>query len=416
MPKLTVVFTGSPTERYNPDSGGIQLAELMFCESKVWPGWNKKVIVRGHEKIKSSSDNVNLIEIYSEDLRLGGLADSVPFSLKASAIIDELCEKGEDCIHFTSLIPATIYFDHPIHDYLKNNKRVIKSKFFYTIHNYHYGVSDKPEDVFVNYPEEWKYLHEAENRVINHVDKVFVPCRRYVDVLSKKFDREISYVPNTVGDLNKYRISTRTSHEYKILLTLSRLEQVKNLEGLLRAFKVAQTHDKKIRLIIGGEGSLLSSLKSICAQSNLRCSQNPCLMNKKSLYSRLDKFDVIFVGKVEGNDKRFLFEFCDCVALFSFREICSLFGLEAIAYGKRILASKIPGWQDYKDCGCDIMLCNPYKIKEMADTILEGTVNIKEKSYTISKKNKEIYQKYYSPEIVSTIRYSLYENSLRSNL
>ena len=174
MSKLTVVFTGSPTEKYHPDSGGIQLAEYSFCESNKKDGWEKTVIIRGEKDEATHSDNLNLISIAAADLKLGGLVDSVPFSLKASGIINELGMRGEDCVHFTSLVPAMVYFDHPINDYIKEKRNVFRPKFFYTIHNVHYGVIDKPEDVFIHYPDEWKYLHDAEYRVIKHVYQVFV--------------------------------------------------------------------------------------------------------------------------------------------------------------------------------------------------------------------------------------------------
>lgn len=416
MPKLTIVFTGSTTERYHPDSGGIQLAEYSFCESDKKEGWDKTVIFRGRSNEAVQSHNANLISIVTENLKLEGLADSTPFSLVSSATIDELGAKGEDCIHFTSLIPAMVYLDHPVNDYLRNKRNVIKSKFFYTIHNIQYGVVDKPEDIFVKYPEEWKYLHDAEYRVIDHVDEVFVTCKRYVSELSGKFNRNINYLPNTVGDISKYKIETNNRSKYKVVLTLCRLEKEKNLEKLILAFKKAKIVDENIRLVFGGEGSLLTSLITLCDKEGLKCRKETNLCVNERLESILDKCDIVFAGKVEGEEKRFLFESCDCIALFSFREICSLFGLEAIAYGKRILASKIPGWEDYQNFGADVLLSDPYNIEEITQTIIKGTADIKENSGSISGKNKNVYQKNYSPNIVSAIRYSYYEDSLRPDL
>lgn len=416
MPNLTVVFTGSPTERYHPDSGGIQLAELSFCENASRGSWNNKVIYRESSEENIRSVNSKQLPIITENLKLGGLADMIPFSLKASAVVDELCEKGEDCVHFVSLIPAMVYFDHPINEYLRKKRKVISSKFFYTIHNYHYGVSDRPEDIFVDYPEEWKYLYDAELRVVKSVDKTFVTCKRYVNELSTKFDSQIAYLPNTVGDISKYEVASNNDSKYKILLTLSRLETVKNLERLILAVKKVKAHDEDVRLIIGGEGSLLSDLTELCKREGLRCCEKVDHFEKDKLGKDLDSYDVLFVGKIEGESKHFLFESCDCVALFSLREICPLFGLEAMAYGKRILASKIPGWQDYQDFGADVLLGDPYNVDEMANTIIHGMTDIKENLHLISVKSKNVYKKYYSPEVVSAIRYNLYEDCLRSNL
>lgn len=416
MPKLTVVFTGSPSETYQPDSGGIQLAEFSFCESNKKNGWNKTVIFRGKKEEVLLSENAKLISIFAEDVKLGGIADSVSFSLNASAIINELGIKGEDCVHFTSLIPAMVHLDNPVNGYLEKNRNIIKTKFFYTIHNVHYGVVDKPEDIFVNYPDEWKYLHDAERRVIDRVDDVFVTCKKYTSELSGKFNRNIKYLPNTVGNISNYEIATNNGSKYKTILTLCRIEEVKNLERLLVAFKKAKKIDDKIKLIIGGDGSLLEKLINTCNKEGLKQCTKTDISVSRNLESVLDAYDVVFTGKVEGKYKRYLFEMSDCVALFSLREICSLFGLEAIAYGKRILASKIPGWEDYQDFGADILLSDPYNVDEMTQTIIRGTADIKEQVNEISTKNKDVYQRHYSPNVVSSIRYSFYEDSLRSDL
>jgi glycosyltransferase involved in cell wall biosynthesis len=100
------------------------------------------------------------------------------------------------------------------------------------------------------------------------------------------------------------------------------MERYKGVNILVRAFERCQERYPNIRLHLAGWGGLQSQL-------NQRCTENA------SIY---------YHGAVYGEEKARLFEDCDVVVVPSmWLEVFGIVVVEAFAYGKPVIASRIGG-------------------------------------------------------------------------
>lgn len=408
--KVTVVFTGSPVEQYHPDSGGIALAEYSFCEELYHYNWQCTAIV-GNKGGKSKYVNITRIETIKHIQ--GGLIDYWPFALKSAGLVSKKALEDEDIIHFTSVIPAMAFFNNPTYAFFKKEKRY-KTRFFYTLHNYHYGIASKPYDIFKNFSSEWSHLHKGESKVVDYADRVFVTCENYTQILSDRFHKKIYYMPNTIGEIKKYKINPISIPEYTILLTLSRIAGEKNLNNLIKGFKKALRENKKLRLIISGdveEARVKENLLGLIEKIGLYY-VNLKTINLSKLYAAFANNHIILIDHVKNQEKSLLFNLADCCTLISKREVSPLVGLESIVYGKRIIGGDIPAWQEFKEKGADVFLANPHNIDSITEEILKASNNVKNDKKNILVKNHNTYKKYYDPNIVVPKRIKYYEDSI----
>jgi glycosyltransferase involved in cell wall biosynthesis len=388
--KVLIVLTGSSSDAYYPDAGGIQLAEYSFCESAIEFGLKPGVLVRHNKKYNEKPSRfkarVNFLKVKSGNLK--GLSSYASFSLKASAEILEQSLEGLDIVHFTNLMPAMFMMNNRFIKYMRKGGS-INTKFVYTIHNYHYSVAGKPEDIFLQYSEEWEFLKNNEIELINNSDMVFVTSKRLSETLTKKYGRETIYLPNTIGRRSNYLVKEMNTDKYDVLLTMSRLAKGKNLKNLIKGFEMASKANSKLRLIITDSGELKSELISLAKGFEINYtdySQKQRLNVTKKLVEDLNKFQIIFAGRVIGKLKNFLYNFCDCVILLSEREISPLVGLESLVYGKHFIGGNCPGWLDYSDFGSSVNIIKEHTPKAISEEIAVSMDKVKRNRGEIRKK------------------------------
>ena len=182
-------------------------------------------------------------------------------------------------------------------------------------------------------------------------------------------------------DGKNFRKSIRT--ELKIerdeiaICNLANLYPVKGQINLLKAFKIVMARCPKTKLFIIGRGNLEKQLKE-----------------KSRLYGIEGK--VLFLGFRE--DAKNILNGMDIFVLPSISEGLPISIIEAMGAGLPIVATNVGGIPEFKNLGGDIILVPKNANEKLAESLI---ALVKSKNF-VSKKNFEIFEKYFTAKIMSS--------------
>lgn len=194
------------------------------------------------------------------------------------------------------------------------------------------------------------------------------------------------------SEIEEVRRTYELSNE-PVILYVGRLEKRKNLEFLIKAFKLV-VEKTKCKLIIAGCGKQLS-LKEITFSLGI---------NKH----------VILTGFVEDYNLKRLYNVCNVFVLPSRMEGFGLTLLEAMAAAKPVVASNIGGIPELVKNGINGILVNPNNLEELA-TALMFLLDNSELAKNIGLRNREYVAKNFSWEKTAKMTNELYERILDRN-
>lgn len=172
----------------------------------------------------------------------------------------------------------------------------------------------------------WMYMPFLK-RFLKRVDKILVtsPALLRTSKVLVPFRNKCTVISLWV-DLSKYGRPSRQNYDIgispdeKVVLFVGRLSYYKGIEYLIEAMKWVEA-----KLLIVGDGKL-----------------RPRLETKVKILELEDK--VIFLGKIPDEKKKYCYQICDVFVLPSVEpsEAFGLVQLEAMAYGKPIVNTKLP--------------------------------------------------------------------------
>lgn len=405
---IHIIFSGLSPESYNPDSGGIQLAEIAFAEASAKDGNNIKVFAGSNEDRRYRSKSGVLVqEVSMGNYQCGGILTSWPYSLSVARELILNARARDDIFHFTSLGPAMVFLSQ-VGEYYR--KRSDSPRVVYTYHNFHYGMSDKPYDIFEKYPEEWHFLHDQELSIGRSADGVITTNSLIAEKLSTTIGRKVFYVPNTIGSLAEYALE-KISSPYQIALVMCRLEKEKNLCNILQSFSNITHSHPNLRLIIAGDGGEKDNIISQMREKEILFTRVEEAPNIKNIMDSLMFSKIVITGNIRGEDKANIWRASNVFISPSLREISPLVGLESMVYGLPVLGSNIPGWEEYRELGAAVMTIDPNDIEKITDSFDSLVDQIKKPlvAKSLAEQQRKIYQKQYIPEIVVSHRLSVYK-------
>lgn len=139
------------------------------------------------------------------------------------------------------------------------------------------------------------------------------------------------------------------THDDVLLGYVGRLSEEKNLSTLVGAFARALRHDEKMKLIMVGPGPSEDALRMLAAERGIS-----------------DK--VIFTGIRRDVDR--ILSALDIFVLPSYTEGCSTSLQEAMASGRAIIGSDIPGIREMVRDRKEAILVDPHRVEELEQAIL----------------------------------------------
>lgn len=221
--------------------------------------------------------------------------------------------------------------------------------------------------------------------LLNMVDQIVATTRSYAEtspVLSRLL-KKVEIIPLGV-DKKKFDMSkdyeglrndyTKIDDECSVILFVGQLREHKGLRYLLKAIKIVKAKISNVRLIIVGDGPQRSSLINYASKLNVSDA-------------------VSFVGNVSEDVLPHYYGISNAVVLPSYtrRDAFGLVLLEAMAAGKPIIASDIPGVQEVAR-GVGILV-PPRFPEKLAEAILKILLNkqFKKELERNASKNIQLY-------------------------
>jgi phosphatidyl-myo-inositol alpha-mannosyltransferase len=171
------------------------------------------------------------------------------------------------------------------------------------------------------------------------------------EFVSRFFPGEYRIIPNGV-DLSRFSPEVAPLLQYSgdgwiNVVFLGRLEQRKGLKYLLRAIPIIRQHYPKTRFLIGGDGPQRVGFQTYVAQAGWR--------------------DVIFLGRVPADQLPALYATADAFcAPNTGGESQGIVLLEAMAAGRPVVASDIPGFRSVIRTQRDGLLVAPKNHEQLA--------------------------------------------------
>jgi glycosyltransferase involved in cell wall biosynthesis len=258
--------------------------------------------------------------------------------------------------------PDIFHAHHPIPGVSDTTIFYAQKNLIPSVLTYH---ADSQEDTFLSKIAARAYYRLIGNRMVEAADAVVTHTRSYAEtspVLKNFLDRIII---NPLGvDVKRFNPEVKDNgirEKYKlkdkfVIFALGRLVPYKGYQYLIKAMKYL---DEDYVLIIGGNGILKDSLMKLANDLNL-------------------KNRVIFAGFVPETQKASYYAACDvfCAPSISRGEAFGVALLEAMACGKPVVATNIPGVREVASVGGIITLPrNPVRLAEAIRKTRGASVN-----------------------------------------
>ena len=198
-------------------------------------------------------------------------------------------------------------------------------------------------------------LQSSFNRLDRRI-AVSTPAKQHIN---KNFPSDYDIIPNGI-DYSRFRSPQTPLQDFSDgktnILFVGRLEKRKGLQYLVSAFSILKWHHRDVRLIVVGPGTLDKESYHLIAEKNLQ--------------------DIELVGEVSHQDLPAYYQAADifCTPATG-QESFGIVLLEAMASGKPIVASDIPGYAsvitDNKE-GFLVMPKNSNALANALSTLIEN--------------------------------------------
>lgn len=178
------------------------------------------------------------------------------------------------------------------------------------------------------------------NDFCNHCHHIIVPSTEVEQILKKYHIRTpITVLPTGVplhklqnGDSQWLKNNYSIPQENKVLLFVGRLTKEKNLEFLIRAFRLIKDRYPNTTLVLTAQGPMEGELKRLTTQLNMNLDQ-----------------DVVFTGALPYETLAHVYHSADLFVFSSMTETQGLVLIEAMATGLPVVAVSAFGVQDMVD-------------------------------------------------------------------
>ncbi|GAB2979800.1 glycosyltransferase family 4 protein [Mucilaginibacter puniceus] len=205
----------------------------------------------------------------------------------------------------------------------------------------------KPSDIKRN-----MVVQFVKDTLIKQADALWLP--------SADYDSEYPYLDSDTVifhgfnciDNDQFRFEDKKTLDHKTIVCVARLVPIKNIDNLLRAWKIVEDSGSGYKLNIIGNGPLYDQLTQLASSLNLK--------------------SVIFSGAISNSDLPLHLYNADAFVLPSYSESWGLVVNEAMAAGLPVLLSnKINAGQALLQEGINGYSFNPDNVNEIADNLLK---------------------------------------------
>jgi glycosyltransferase involved in cell wall biosynthesis len=372
------------TPYFYPYIGGVQKCVLRIAQNLVDSGCSVDVVTSDFVPTWSNS-SFSSEKVQIKRLRCVGRIAEVPL---VPALCKEIGDSEFDVLHVNGMYP--LFSDVAIFEAWKNRAPVVL--------NYHFDPVSP-----LSYLSPFSTIYgKLAPFVMKKATAIVATGKSYIKsspILSSA-SKDIQVIPNAVEDnffdtpsqsqLFSLRNKLNIADTEKIILFVGQLKRFKGIDVLLKAFKIINSK-VRCKLLIVGKGPDESFLRNLASQLGL--SKN-----------------VIFAGYVDDAELPLHYHICDVYVLPSVQRIEN-FGitlLEAMASGKPVISSDLPGPNEIVENQVNGFLFQPGDFRFLASLLIELLGN-EEKASTMGAAGR-LKAADYSWKKVSSRFLSLYES------
>jgi phosphatidyl-myo-inositol alpha-mannosyltransferase len=202
----------------------------------------------------------------------------------------------------------------------------------------------------------YRPLKPVFKKLLKKLDGKIIVSQPLYDFLNKYVPSDYQIIPNGI-DINRFTLEGPVKKEFvdgkTNILFVGRLEKRKGLEYLIRACGILKNHYNDFRLIVVGPGTRLRP-------------------RYERLAEQMGIPNVSFMGRASEAELAEYYRTADiCCAPATHGESFGIVLLEAMACGKPVIASNIPGYASVAHHGNDALLAAPKNPESIAQALLQ---------------------------------------------
>ncbi len=217
-----------------------------------------------------------------------------------------------------------------------------------------YIISMWGSDVF-GFPN-YSFLHKSIFKFnLSKADKLLSTSYIMKTEAEKYTKEEILITPFGI-DVNRFKpvaVKNIFTNSEVVIGTIKTLEKIYGIEDLIKAFQIVKLKlpDKKIKLLVVGEGTQRKNLESLAIELNL--------LN-----------DIVFTGYVSHHEVEKYHNILDIYVAVSLQESFGVAVLEASACGKPVIVSNVGGLPEVVDNGQTGIIVESKNSIQLADALI----------------------------------------------
>jgi len=192
-----------------------------------------------------------------------------------------------------------------------------------------------------------------ERYVISKIPNIIAVSPAVGDIIGKMTDSRVYIVPNGIDfeDISHAEGVLRVAHQSPSVLFMGGATRVKGIDVLLKAIPIVKAKIPDVHVYVAGSGSEEAKSRKLAQYLNI--TQN-----------------VEFLGFISGEEKCSYYKLADVFVLPSLWESAPVVLLEALAYGKPVVASNVGGIPDMLEDGKTGLLFRPGNADELARKLI----------------------------------------------
>lgn len=332
------------TSCFPPSYGGIETCVYNLCKRLVKKGHRVKVITTSRGKAPGKYHEwIDGIEVIRYPERFHILEAPIVPQIALHALFEDC-----DVLHIHGMTPTVTELSLILGKLFRRKSVVL---------TYHFDA-ETAECGFLGRFASRVYAHVIR-LVVKLADKVVATSKGYADtsLVLRSISSKITVIPCGV-DLNKFTFyqkeyeNVNGARSYTILY-VGKLSWYKGIEYLIQAMKIVTETIRNVKLIIVGHGPQRNKLSSLVNEVDF-------------------KNCVFFTGCLPEESLHEHYQMADLLVLpsFSRREAFGIVLLEAMACGKPVIASNIPGLSSViKNDRCGLLV-HPKDSSRLANAII----------------------------------------------
>ncbi len=298
-------------------------------------GYNIKIACYNKDKILSSDVNMDFYSIYSINISIPRLIEEFPYFIRLKDVIRQI---QPDLIHINNL-PFLTSLQSTV---IAHGMRIPSILHVHGV----IGMRNKILEL-----AQYAFIRTLMRRAFRDATRVI--CLTKSDALEVQRlgcpYEKIRIVPNGV-DTEKFKPRRETRDNY--IFWGGRFVPEKGLEYLIKSLNLVVKERPEVKLVMAGGGPLFSKIHRI------------------AIHYGLEK-NIVFKGIVAHNKMPALFGSASMYVLPSLKEGMPYALLEAMACGKAVIGSDVPGINDIITHGVNGLLVPPKNPKALADAITQ---------------------------------------------